>query len=702
MDESGKIFVSYSHKDTQKVLPVIILLREAGLDVWYDDQLTPGVDWNEQIAEAIKKCVVCLYFVSESSVLSPVCEREVGLAIRRNRHVLPIYLEDVELSPQLELGVGNLQAVMDASVDPEILVEEITPIIQRYLDAGEPHPPATHVPRHATPHRLRRKRKLVRTIAGLVVVTLLLLLTTYQLSTWVPFTSPKNMRIAVLVFKNFSGDATNDYLGSGIAEELIDAFAQIDALKVAPRSASFYYHNKDIPFSSIVDALDVDIVLEGSLLSRESDKIRIATQLVDVATDSHIWSKIYETRLGSLFDIKQDIILNVLDALDAQLPDSTATQLGSFDGKAYDLYLKGKDQLRNQNNRAALEQAVKFFTQSLEAAPDFGPSIAGICQSQLEMYVLGRSRSVFEVAEQTCSELLSENPSSMDALVALGTLNRLGNNVDVALGYYERALLINGIDEPTLYGISRCYEARKDFATAEQYAKRAIEAEPNYWKAYTGYAGFLFRQGRYREAAGQSRRVTELTPDNPIGWGNLGTSYFANDMWEEAADPWRKAFELQPTRHGYGNLASLYYYQGQLTEARDILETAISLYPEDYRLLGKLAAIYRLSPEKSTDSQLLYKRAFDTTSGSLSVNADDAVLLGYHAYFAAAIGLSRNARDAISRAQGLQPHNPEVFYLEAYVRFLLDDPQGWREPQQKALELGYSKRQAANDPMFEG
>ena len=96
-----------------------------------------------------------------------------------------------------------------------------------------------------------------------------------------------------------------------------------------------------------------------------------------------------------------------------------------------------------------------------------------------------------------------------------------------------------------------------------------------------------------------------------------------------------------------------------------------------------------------------FERAFETTSGGLNVNPDDAILLGHHAYLAAAIGLPKNAREAIARAEELMPSNPEISYLKAYVQMLLDDPDGWAEPLEKAIELGYSKRQAANDPMFE-
>ena len=182
-----------------------------------------------------------------------------------------------------------------------------------------------------------------------------------------------------------------------------------------------------------------------------------------------------------------------------------------------------------------------LFKRSLEADPNFKPALSGWCQIRLEMYVLSRATADYQMALNTCQGLYDEDPSSTDALVALGTLNRLSNQIDEAMGFYERALAIDGGNEPALYGISRCYEAKQDFAEAERFALRAIEAERSYWKAYTGYAGFLYRQGRYLDAAEQSRQVTVLTPENPVGWGNLGASLFAADRWEEADVAWQRA-----------------------------------------------------------------------------------------------------------------------------------------------------------------
>ncbi|MCZ6853289.1 MAG: tetratricopeptide repeat protein, partial [Gammaproteobacteria bacterium] len=634
---------------------------------------------------------------------SSVCEREVSLAVRWDRYVLPIYLEDTELSPTMELGIGNLQAIRRASANPEQLVAEIKPLIQHVLETGS-HESVTSTEHRSSVHRSvdEKRSGFWRFLVSSVAVAVLLIIGYITVEKKFADDSPATgIRIAVLAFENFTGDVANDYLGRGLAEELLDALEKLDVLQVVPRTASFYYYGKDIPFNAITKALDVDVVLEGSLLRGEGDSIRLTTQLVDVKSDSHLWSKVYPIDVGSLIDIKQDVTRNVAINLQLQGFVQVATQPAAFNGAAYDLYLQGKNELLQQRTREDQELAESLFKESLDLVEEFIPALSGWCQIRLEMYVLSRVREDFELAEEICARLLGNDPASSDALVALGTLNRLGNNIDEALGFYQQALVLDGNNEPALYGLSRCFEAKQDFAAAERYALRSIQAERRYWKAYTGYAGFLFRQGRYLEAAQQSKQVTEITPDNPVGWGNMGTSYFAADRWEEADVAWLRAFELQPTRHGYANLATLYYYQHRFAEARELLEEAIEKYPENHRLLAKLAAIYRLEPDLAAKSQLFYKRAFETTSGGLVVNPDDAVLLGHHAYFAAAIGLPKNATDAMARAEELMPSNPEIHYLKAYVQLLLDHPDGWAEPLEKALELGYSKRQASNDPMFE-
>ncbi len=697
MTASPQVFVSYSHHDAERVTPLIADLRAAGVDVWFDAQLTPGIDWSGELARAIDTCQLCIYFVSKMSVASQVCEREVNLAVRRDRRVLPVYLEDTQLTPELELSIGNLQAIRTAPSSGADLVA----VVNRLLTGGEAGGLSTRNEATATPHERPERVTVRRAWPMLLLVISVAVAGTLLLTREQPGEPalPENPRIAVLAFENFSGDAANDYLGRSLAEELLDAFTAASRLRVIARTASFYYAGKDLPFSRVASDLRADLVLEGSLLSREGDELRFATQLIDAATEAHIWSKVYVIPLNEVIDVKNDIASEVLGALNEQTGAVSALPQ-PFDGAAYDLYLQGRDALRRQRDRAGIDRAMGLFADALEITPGFEPARAGLCESYLDAYVLERRKADFDTASNLCQALLEDDAQSTNALYALGTLNRLSNNLDLAVDYYRRTLAIDGDAEPALYGLGRCLEAQGAFAAAEQYIRRSVDAAPSYWRAHIGLAGFLARRGRYLDTAAAAERVIALDPDNPIGHATLGTAYFAVDRWEEAEAPLVKSLELDASRFAYASLAALYYYDHRVAEARELLEVAVDRYPDDYRLLGKLAAAVRV--QNREDAAPLYERAWQTTTGALAVNADDGVLVGYHAYYAAALGRTSEARDTISRALALQPDNPEVHYLLAYVRLLTNDAAPWQDARQQALNLGYSARQSANDPMFAG
>lgn len=530
-------------------------------------------------------------------------------------------------------------------------------------------------------------------LVGVVVVAALLI---YQIFL-TPQAPGRPIRIAVLPFNNFTGDPANEYLSDGFSEELLDRLQRYEGLAVLAHSATYYFKNRNVEFQTIAETLQADAIVEGSLLDRQGNRIRVVAQLIDGVTGAHKWSNVYDHELNDFLNIKHDVARKIASALSIELEDqpTSETQLPQ-DEQVYDLYLQGKDYLRRQITRQDQEIAEQLFLRALELDSSFTAALDGLCKIQLEMYVQSRNVSDYKKGTDTCEQLEAE---SIEAKVALGDLKRLSNEIDEAMVLYEQAIAANPQYEPAYYGISRTYESKKEFAAAEAYLQEGINADRAYWKAYAGYAGFLYRQGRYLDSAQQSKRVTELTPDNPVGWGNLGTAYFAADEWEAAATAWQQAFDLEPTRHGYGNLGTLFYYQHEFADARETLETGVLAYPGDHRLLSKLAAVYRHIDGMQTSSRIHYQQAFDITNSALEINADDAVLLAHHAYYAAAINNAAEANRAITRAAELQPNNPEVAYLNGYVDLLLDSGD-WRDHVQKALEQGYSKRQAESDPMF--
>lgn len=159
------VFVSYSHRDAETVYKELKWLRDAGFNVWYDEGISPGRSWPEELANAINKCSLVLLFVTPSSAESENCEREVAFSLDEHKPFLAIYLEDTNLGPGLKLSIGNSQAILRFRQSQRDYREKVTSTLTEFL--GEV--PSVEVV-ETTHSRSFAKRTLLIGLAVFVVV----------------------------------------------------------------------------------------------------------------------------------------------------------------------------------------------------------------------------------------------------------------------------------------------------------------------------------------------------------------------------------------------------------------------------------------------------------------------------------------------------------------------------------------------------
>ncbi len=150
--------------------------------------------------------------------------------------------------------------------------------------------------------------------------------------------------IAVLPFINMSGDVENEYFSDGISEEILNLMVKLPQLRVASRTSSFMFKGKEVSIPTIAAELGVDTVLEGSV-RRADDQVRITAQLIDVKSDSHLWSETYDREMKDVFAIQDDIAHSITDALEMALSpkERRAIQnVATSNARAYDFYLRGR------------------------------------------------------------------------------------------------------------------------------------------------------------------------------------------------------------------------------------------------------------------------------------------------------------------------------------------------------------------------
>ena len=259
---------------------------------------------------------------------------------------------------------------------------------------------------------------------------------------------------------------------------------------------------------------------------------------------------------------------------------------------------------------------------------------------------------------------------------------------------------MNPYFEEANYGLAKSRQGLGDLRRAEELLRYSLELEPGYWAPYLSLGVFLHRLGRYEEAIQPFERVTELTPDNPDGWNNLGTALFDFGDWEGAEVAWSHSVEVGPTPMGYRNLGTLYYYLGRYEKAAAMHERAIELAPEDHWLWGKLAAAYRYTDGGGEASRAAYQEAIRLANRRLEVDELDAQTLAYLAAYYVNIGADARAIESASQAASLEPDNPEVWYFAGVVNARLGKNDETIADLRRAVEMGYSRRLIGADPQF--
>jgi serine/threonine-protein kinase len=261
--------------------------------------------------------------------------------------------------------------------------------------------------------------------------------------------------VAVLPFTNMSADPDNDYFCDGLAEELTNALAKIDDLKVASRTAAFSFREKNVSMAEIGRDLNVNSILEGSV-RKSGSRVRITVQLINAADGFHIWSERYDRDMQDIFEIQDDITLAVVAALKVKLlgvERSAVLRRYTENTEAYQLYLRGKF-FWNKRTAADLKQAVEFYNLAIEKDPSYALAFSGLA----ETYVLFPGYDV--------APAIDSMPAAKAAALRALEIDDSLAQAHAAFGFYlaQYEFDLDGSEKE----FRRAIELKPDYATAHQ------------------------------------------------------------------------------------------------------------------------------------------------------------------------------------------------------------------------------------------
>jgi eukaryotic-like serine/threonine-protein kinase len=366
--------------------------------------------------------------------------------------------------------------------------------------------------------------------------------------------------IAVLPFVNMSGDKEQEYFSDGLAEEIINALAQIPGLKVIARTSSFSFRGKETDIGQIRDRLKVQNVLEGSV-RKSGNRIRVTAQLINTADESHLWSQRFDRELADVFAIQDEISQAIAEKLRIRLAeDRPPVKRHTENLEAYSLYLRARHQL-HKFTPEGFEKGKTYYEQAIMLDPNYALACFGLADFYclLGFFGIMPPKAAFEQCGQFARKALALDEMLPEAHAMLGIL--------------------------------RVYDF--DWNGAECEFRRALELNPkseDVWEFYD--YSYLVPMRRLEEAVTASRRALELDPLRPFLQWRLGYRYYLTRQWERAIEQCRNALDLDPrygAAHAYMGLA--YCLAGRFDEAIRALEAL----PRESLVMAFLGYAYALA-----------------------------------------------------------------------------------------------------------
>jgi TolB-like protein/Tfp pilus assembly protein PilF len=409
--------------------------------------------------------------------------------------------------------------------------------------------------------------------------------------------------IAVLPFENQSQDASNEPFTIGIHDDILTQISKIRALKVISRTSVMEYRNTTKNLKTIGQELGVATVLEGGV-QRAGDRVRINVQLIDAATDEHLWADTYDRQLtaANIFAIQTEIATAIADALRATLSPEEQDRLAIVPTEnldAYEAYLLGKQRLARRTT-SAFAQAVDYFQRAIRLDPAFALAYVGLAETYIlqDFYSGLPHEETIAKARAAAEQALKLNDQLGEAYTALAAVKEDAQDYEGAEAAYKRALELNPNYPLSLhwYGwMLRSSLGRPEEAL--QLHRRASELDPLSGVMALNVAGDLESLGRFDEAEHWYDKTMELTPNYPDLYTAIGDlRWSAYGRPDEALVAFTKALSLDP-----GNIGSLltlgfaYLNLGDLSRAEQWIRRANDLGPESVgpNIAMQLLELYR-------------------------------------------------------------------------------------------------------------
>ena len=356
--------------------------------------------------------------------------------------------------------------------------------------------------------------------------------------------------VAVLPLENLSGNPEEDYFADGMTDALIAELGKVSALRVISRQSVMRYKGSKKPLREIARELNVDALVEGSVL-HSGDRVRVVANLIDASNDQHLWAEMFDRKVSDILALQSDFAESIAREVQAKLTSQERAQLTKVrpvNPEAHEAYLRGL-YFWNKFSIPALNKSLEYFQQAIDKDPGYAQGYAGLAASYSILGNFGvlPPREAYPKAKAAAKKALEIDEGLSEAHSQLGWETLL----------YER-----------------------DWTGAEREFRRAIELNPSNANARDGLAMYLAALGRLDGAVAEIRRARDLDPLSLVINGDVGMILFFARQYDQALDHLQKTREMDPS------FPPTYLHMGHAYEAKGMPEEAYQMYLKSMTLSG--------------------------------------------------------------------------------------------------------------------
>ena len=422
--------------------------------------------------------------------------------------------------------------------------------------------------------------------------------------------------LAVLPLKNLSGDAAQDYFADGITELLTEQLAKRLPLRVTSRTSAARYRNTAKSAPTIGTELGVDALIEGSVV-RTGDRVRVTVQLIQAASDRHVWAETYDRDLADVLVLQKEIARAVASELHSRvLRDEDRSP--AISRSSFEAYVRAR-YYWNQRTAQNLATAISWFQKAIAEDPANARAYAGLadCYNQLGTVMIGAlpPRQARKLALAAANRALDIDPNLAEAHAALGYVQTYEWNWERAQAELDRAIQLNPNYAPAHLWLSHFLSIHGRFSEALQQVRLARDLDPLSPIVETQHGWILIHARRYDEAINALRSVVGKYPDYQWALWQLGMALAHSGDPNAAVATLEQAAARHPTHAFLGFLGYAYGRAGRTPDARRVLAELLSASRQGYVSPHALMFVYMGLGDRDKAFECLEQSFYERSNG---------------------------------------------------------------------------------------